>query len=227
MCCTSTWPVNKQVLAFTLFVCNSSHPVYDDCSMKKQPISTAVVLEFRELLKWITKWYWNLSELYECKHICHRDRFIFYITLWVFHNASKSKKKEFICSAVLQTVFVLFASQLTAALPFSMRTSSYVLFMKGCCVDSSSVKQKNVYHRWITKNFPCKWHRTASTASGCKFSPRKIFHWNSSGERRLKAASASGSKKTTAKQREHRLAQRRQCRPQHVQRQWQNTTITL
>ena len=91
MCCTSTWPVNKQVLAFTLFVRNSSHPVYDDCSMKKQPISTAVVLEFRELLKWITKWYWNLSELYECKHICHRDRFIFYITLWVFHNANKSK----------------------------------------------------------------------------------------------------------------------------------------
>ena len=67
MCCTSTWPVNKQVLAFTLFVRNSSHPVYDDCSMKKQPISTAVVLEFRELLKWITKSYWNLSELSECR----------------------------------------------------------------------------------------------------------------------------------------------------------------
>ena len=76
------------------------------------------------------KWYWNLSELYECKHICHRDRFIFYNTLWVFHNANKSKlltltKKEFICSTVLQTVFVLFASQLTAALPFSMRASSH------------------------------------------------------------------------------------------------------
>ena len=79
MCCTSTWPVNKHVLAFTLFVRNSSHPVYNDCLIpKKQPISTVVVLEFPELLKWITKWYWNLSELYECKHICHRDRFIFY-----------------------------------------------------------------------------------------------------------------------------------------------------
>ena len=42
--------MNKQVLAFTLFVRNSSRHVYDDCSMKKQPISTAVVLEFSELL---------------------------------------------------------------------------------------------------------------------------------------------------------------------------------
>ena len=44
-------------------------------------------------------------------------------------------------------------------------------------------------------------------------------------------SSASGSKKTTAKQGDHRLAQRRQRR-QHsddkrVQRQRQNTTITL
>ena len=38
--------VYKQVLGFTLFVRNSSRHVYDDCSMKKQPISTAVVLEF-------------------------------------------------------------------------------------------------------------------------------------------------------------------------------------
>ena len=91
MCCTSTWPVNKQVLAFKLFACNSSHHMYDDCLMKKWPISTAVVLEFRELLKWITKSYWNLSELSECKNIWHRDRFIFYITLWVFHNSNKSK----------------------------------------------------------------------------------------------------------------------------------------
>ena len=50
MCCTFTWPVNKQVLAFTLFVRNSSRHVYSDCSMKKQPISTAVVFEFSELL---------------------------------------------------------------------------------------------------------------------------------------------------------------------------------
>ena len=68
------WPLRH------LFATHLIDPVYDDCSMKKQPISTAVVLEFRELLKWITKWYWNLSELYECKHICHRDRFIFYVT---------------------------------------------------------------------------------------------------------------------------------------------------
>ena len=33
-------------------------------------------------------------------------------------------RKKFICLTVLHTVFVLFASQLTAALPFSMRTSS-------------------------------------------------------------------------------------------------------
>ena len=44
----------------------------------------------------------------------------------------------------------------------------------------------NVYQRWITNNFLCKWHRTASTTSSCKSSPRKIFHWNSSGERRWK-----------------------------------------
>ena len=44
-------------------------------------------------------------------------------------------------------------------------------------------------------------------------------------------SSVSGSKKTTAKQREHRLAQRRQRRlhsdHKRVQRQGQNTTITL
>ena len=33
-------------------------------------------------------------------------------------------RKKFICSTVLHTVFIIFASQLTAALPFSMRTSS-------------------------------------------------------------------------------------------------------
>ena len=44
----------------------------------------------------------------------------------------------------------------------------------------------NVYNRWITNNLPSKWHITTSTASGWKSSPRKIFHWNSSGERRLK-----------------------------------------
>ena len=34
-----------------LFATHLIDPVYDDCSMKKQPTSTAVVLEFRELLK--------------------------------------------------------------------------------------------------------------------------------------------------------------------------------
>ena len=57
MCCTSIGPANKQVLGFTLFFRNSSPRVRReashtiDCSMKKQPISTAVVLEFIELLK--------------------------------------------------------------------------------------------------------------------------------------------------------------------------------
>ena len=72
------------------------------------------------------------------------------------------------------------------------------------------------------------WHRKASTTSGWKSSPAKIFHWNSSGERRPKFI-ASGSKKTNAKQREHRLAYRRQRRQhsdhKHVQRHRQNTTL--
>ena len=115
ICRMSTWPVNKQVLAFKLFVCNSSHHTYYDCSMKKQPISTAVVLEFRELLKWITKSYWNLSKLSECKNICHCDRFIFYIRLWEFHNSNKSKLLTLIKNIHMfkcSTNFVLFASQL-------------------------------------------------------------------------------------------------------------------
>ena len=41
----------------------------------------------------------------------------------------------------------------------------------------------NVYNRWITSNFPFRWHRTTSTTSGWKSS---IFNRNSSGERRLK-----------------------------------------
>ena len=45
---------------------------------------------------------------------------------------------------------------------------------------------KNVYDWWITSNSPCKWHRTGSTTSGWKSSPRKIFHQNSSGEYWLK-----------------------------------------
>ena len=42
--------MNKQVLALPLFVRNSSRHVYDDCLIKKHPITAAVVLEFSELL---------------------------------------------------------------------------------------------------------------------------------------------------------------------------------
>jgi len=43
----------------------------------------------------------------------------------VFHNSNKSiKLLTLIKTTVVHTVFVLFASQLTAALTFSMRTSS-------------------------------------------------------------------------------------------------------
>ena len=70
----------------------------------------------------------------------------------------------------------------------------------------------NVYNRWITSNFPFRWHRTKSTISDWKSS---IFNRNSSGERRLKLI-ASGedddNKKPRAKHREHRLAQRRHRR---------------
>ena len=66
----------------------------------------------------------------------------------------------------------------------------------------------------------------ASTTSGWKSSLAKICHRKSSGD-----SSAGGSKKTTARQKEHRLAERRQRRQhkdhKHVQRQRQDTTITL
>ena len=78
----------------------ASHTI--DCSMKKQPISTAVVLEFIELLKWIKKSYWSFSESSECKHICHCDRFIFYLWLWVFHNSNKSKLLTLIKNSFVQ-----------------------------------------------------------------------------------------------------------------------------
>ena len=32
----------------------------------------------------------------------------------------------------------------------------------------------NAYDRWITSNFPCKWHRRASTTSGCTSSPVRM-----------------------------------------------------
>ena len=73
--------MNKQVLAFTLFVRNSSPHVYNDCSMKKQPISTAVVFEFSELLNELPNHIENSASYLICKYICHCDRFIFYISL--------------------------------------------------------------------------------------------------------------------------------------------------
>ena len=85
----------------------------------------------------------------------------------------------------------------------------------------------NVYNLWITRSFPFKWHRTTSCWKS------SIFNRNSSGERRLKFI-ASGeddhNKKPCAKHREHRLAQRRQpqhCDHKRLQRQRQNTTVTL
>ena len=88
----------------------------------------------------------------------------------------------------------------------------------------------NVYNRWITSNLPFRWHRTTITTSGWKSS---IFNRNSSGECRLKFIASGeddGNKKPCAKHREHRLAQQRQrqhCDHKRVQRQRQNTTITL
>ena len=89
----------------------------------------------------------------------------------------------------------------------------------------------NVYNRWITSNFPFRWHRKTNTTSGWKSS---IFNRNYSGERRLKFIASEkddDNKKPCSKHNEHRLAQRRQRRQhsdhKHVQRQRQNTTITL
>ena len=68
-----------------------------------------------------------------------------------------------------------------------------------------------VFHRWITNNFPCKWH--TCTTSDSKSSPRKIFHRNSSEQRRRRR------KQETVEQKEHRLAQRRQHRQQATEEQ--------
>ena len=64
----------------------------------------------------------------------------------------------------------------------------------------------NVYHWWITNNIPSKWHRTVSTASAYKSSPRKIFHWNSSGERRLKFIGERIEEDNREENREHRFS---------------------
>ena len=53
----------------------------------------------------------------------------------------------------------------------------------------------NVHHRWITNNFPCKWH--TSITSGSKSSPRKIFRRNSSGARTSTSNSVWTTKEKT------------------------------
>ena len=54
----------------------------------------------------------------------------------------------------------------------------------------------NVYHRWITNNFPCKWH--TNTTNGSKSSSRKIFHRNSSGARTPTSNSAWTTREKTS-----------------------------
>ena len=73
---------------------------------------------------------------------------------------------------------------------------------------------------------PCKWHRTASIKSCWKSSPAKIFHRNSSVERRLKFI-AIGKEDDNKKPLSTAKATSSTQRPQHVQRQRQSTTITL
>ena len=105
--------------------------MYDDSPMRKQPISTAVVLEFSDLLKLLNEvqnhietlaCYLNVSILVTVIG----SFFIFRCECFIIPTSLSYKRsyQKFICSTVLHTLFVLlFASQLTAALP-SMRTSS-------------------------------------------------------------------------------------------------------
>ena len=85
----------------------------------------------------------------------------------------------------------------------------------------------NVYNRWITSNFPCRWHRTTIATSGRKFS---IFSRNSSEERRPKI---NRERRTRWQQEAARKAQRTSrslstaMATSSTQRQRQNTTITL
>ena len=91
------------------------------------------------------------------------------------------------------------------------RAHFHVVFMKGWCVYSSSVKQclRSVNHA-IKSNLPCKWHRTASTTSGWKSSPAKIFHRNSSGERRLKFIASEEDDDNKISQRRENIAWHRE-----------------
>ena len=72
---------------------------------------------------------------------------------------------------------------------------------------------KNVYDRWITSNFPCKWHRTASTTSGWKSSPAKIFHRKLLWRTAIKIHRERRRRRRQQDLQEwHRLAQRRKRR---------------
>ena len=105
-------------------------------------------------------------------------------------------------------------------------------WLAGCCVDSSSVKQclpsvndEQLPNANDTELLALLAQQVAANHRRGRFSietPLENADYNSS---------ASGSKKTTAKKRKHRLAQRRQRRQlsdhKRVQRQRQNTSITL
>ena len=82
---------------------------------------------------------------------------------------------------------------------------------------------KNVYDRSITSNFPCKWHRTASTTSGWKSSPAKIFHRKLLWRTAIKIHRERRRRRRQQDLQEwHRLAQRRKRRlhsdHKHVQK---------
>ena len=67
----------------------------------------------------------------------------------------------------------------------------------------------NVYYRWLTNNFPCKWH--TSTKSGSKSSSTKIFHGNSRGARTPTKNSAWTTKEKTSTR--NRLARPAKAKP--------------
>ena len=101
---------------------------------------------------------------------------------------------------------------------------SHVLFMKGCCIYSSSVKL--CLPSANDEQFPMQMTQNCKHSSGCKSSPRKIVHRNSSGERRLKFIGERIEEDNREAERTRR--QRRQDSDhKSVQRQRQNTTITL
>ena len=98
----------------------------------------------------------------------------------------------------------------------------HVLFVKSCCVYSSSVKQclRSVNH----EQFPIQMTHNSSTKSGCNSSASKIFSTEIplKRERRLEIQREQRRRRREqeiAEQREHRLAQRRQRRQQATEEQ--------